>query len=86
MKRLGPLPKIERPSEKLLREIHRRSVQDKGKIAAVEARSGQYFLGETLVEAAKKARKDFPDRIFYFVRVGSRTAHRHQVGPRRSKP
>ncbi len=82
---LGPLPKIERPSEKVLREIHRRSVQDKGKIAAVEPRSGQYFLGETLVEAAKEARKSFPDGVFYFVRVGSRTAHRHQVGPRRHK-
>ncbi len=57
MKRLGRLPKIERPSEKVLREIHRRSIQDKGKIAAVEPRSGQYFLGETLVEAAKEARK-----------------------------
>ncbi len=86
MKRLGRLPKIERPSEKVLLEIHRRSGEDWGKIAAVEPRSGQCFLGETLVEAAKKARKGFPDRIFYFVRVGSRTAHRHQVGPRRSKP
>jgi hypothetical protein len=76
MKRLGALPKMERPSEKVLREIHGRSRQDRGKIAAVEPQSGQYFLGETLVEAAKKARNGSPDRIFYFVRVGSRTAHR----------
>ena len=85
MKRLGALAKIERPSEKVLQEIHRRSGQDRGKIAAVEPRSGRYFLGETLVEAAKEARKSFPGRIFYFIRVGSRTAHRHQMGPQRRK-
>lgn len=85
MRRLGALAKIERPSRKILREIHQRIDQDRGKIAAVEPRSGKYFLGETLVEAAKEARNIFPDRIFYFVRVGSRTAHRHQVGTRRRK-
>lgn len=85
MRRLVALAKIERPSEKILREIHHRSGQDRGKIAAVEPRSGEYFLGETLVEAAKKARKSFPGGTFYFVRVGSRTAHRHQIGPQRRK-
>ena len=83
MRRLGALPKIERPSEKVLREIHRRSVQDKGKIAAVEPRSGHYFLGQTLIEAAKEARNSFPGKVFYFIRVGSRTAHRYQAGPQR---
>lgn len=83
--RLAALAKIERPSEKVLREIHGRSRQDRGKIAAIEPRSGQYFLGETLVQAAREARKSFPGRTFYFVRVGSRTAHRNQVGPQRRK-
>lgn len=85
MKRLGALAKIERPSERVLRKIHGRSRQDRGKIAAVEPRSGRYFLGETFVQTAREARKSFPGRTFYFVRVGSRTAHRHQVGPQRRK-
>jgi hypothetical protein len=84
MKHLA-LAKIEGPSEKVLREIHGLSRQDRGKIAAVEPRFGQYFLGKTLVEAAKEARRNFPGRTFYFVRVGSRTAHRHQAGPQRRK-
>ena len=75
MKRLMALARIKRPSEKVLREIYGRSRQYRGKIAAVEPRSGQYFLGETLGEAAKEARKSFPGKIFYFIRVGARTAH-----------
>jgi hypothetical protein len=74
MRRLVALARIERPSEKVLREIHGRSRQDRGKIAAVEPRSGRYFLGKTLVDAANEARKSFPGGTFYFVRVGSRTA------------
>jgi len=53
MKRLGALAKIERPSERVLRKIHGRSRQDRGKIAAVEPRSGRYFLGETFVQTAR---------------------------------
>ena len=56
------LPKIERLSEKILREIHRRSGQDRGKIVAVEPRSGLYSLGKTLVDAANSARRSQPVR------------------------
>ena len=79
MKRLGALAKIERPSERVLRKIHGRSRQDRGKIAAVEPRSGRYFLGETFVQTAREARKSFPGRTFYFVRVDSRTHGRRAL-------
>jgi len=37
---------------------------------AIEVESGKYFLGETQVEALEKAKKQFPKKIFYFMRVG----------------
>jgi len=42
----------------------------KGKIAAIEVSSGDYFIGDTVVEAIKKAEEKFPDDVFYIVRVG----------------
>jgi hypothetical protein len=37
---------------------------------AVEPDSGDYFLGHTLSEAASAARKAFPDRRAFLMRVG----------------
>jgi hypothetical protein len=47
----------------------------KGEIMAIEPDSGDYFLGITVGEAGEKARKKYPDRIFYFVRIGYRAVH-----------
>ena len=41
---------------------------------AIEPDSGDYFLGQTLSEAAAAARKVYPDRRAGVVRVGHRTA------------
>ncbi len=46
-----------------------------GKIVAIEVESGEYFVGDSVVEAAKKARAKHPDRLFYFVKVGSLVVH-----------
>lgn len=42
-----------------------------GKYLAIEVESEQYFLGETMIEAMAKAKERFPDKLFYFVRIGS---------------
>jgi len=49
--------------------------EHKGKVAAIEVESGDYFLGESVVEAAKKAREKYPEKLFYFAKVGSRAMH-----------
>ena len=41
---------------------------------AVEPDSGDYFLGETLTEAIQAARKAYPDRISFALRVGHPSA------------
>ncbi len=41
---------------------------------AVEPDSGDYFLGNTLSEAIQAARKAYPDRISFALRVGHPSA------------
>ena len=55
-----------------------RSIEDKlmpeykGKVVAIEIDSGDYFLGRTHSEAGDKAKHKYPDKIFYFARVGAK--------------
>jgi len=41
-----------------------------GKIVAIEVESGDYFVGETVLEAGRKARAKYPEKVFHFFRVG----------------
>jgi hypothetical protein len=41
---------------------------------AIEPESGDYFLGKTLNEAARAARKTYPDRMTHAMRIGHRAA------------
>jgi hypothetical protein len=41
---------------------------------AIEPESGEYFLGSTLSTAIQAARRAFPDRISFVLRVGHDTA------------
>lgn len=41
-----------------------------GSFIAIEVESGRYFLGQTQVEAIEKAKKHFPTKIFYLIKIG----------------
>ena len=54
-----------------------RSVREPGHVdefVAIEPESGDYFLGRTLSEATRAARKSYPDRLTHAMRVGHRAA------------
>lgn len=42
----------------------------KGKFIAIEPETGDYFLGDTMTEADRKGREKYPDKLFFFTRVG----------------
>jgi len=44
--------------------------QHKGKIVVIDTDTGDYFLGDTLLEADKKAREKYPGKVFYAVKIG----------------
>ena len=47
-----------------------------GRIVAIEPYSGDYFVGDKVIEAGDKGKEKYPDRIFYFVRPGFRAVYR----------
>ena len=40
----------------------------------IEVDSGEYFLGDTSVEADKKARAKYPGKVFFGGKIGYRAA------------
>lgn len=44
--------------------------EHRGEFMAIEVDSGEYFLGKTQVEVLEAAKKKFPTKIFYMVKVG----------------
>ena len=46
----------------------------RGKFVVIEVDSGDYFIGDTGVEASKKAREKYPDRVFFQGKMGYRAA------------
>lgn len=42
----------------------------KDKIVAIEIESGDYFIGDSKMEAALKAKAKYPERFFHFIRIG----------------
>lgn len=46
-----------------------------GKIVAVEVESGEYFLGNTVVEAIKNAEAKYPEELLYIARIGYRAVY-----------
>ena len=48
----------------------------KGKVVAIDVESGDYILGDDELDAALNARRLFPDKIFYFIRIGYPVVHK----------
>jgi len=55
--------------------IRNKLMKDKGKIVAIEIESGDYFVGKDSIEAADKARQKYPDKLFYFMRIGAKAMY-----------
>lgn len=48
----------------------------RGQVVAIEIESGAYLVGEDELEVARRARAEFPGKIFYFFRVGEPALHK----------
>ncbi len=49
-----------------------------GEVVAIDVVSGDYFIGHTLPEAAEKAKAHYPERLFYFAKIGYPVMHRRR--------
>ena len=58
-------------ANKLFEKISKELIgKHKGKIVAIDADSGSYFIGDSELDAYKKAIKKYPDKKFVFKRIG----------------
>lgn len=46
-----------------------------GQFIAIEVDSGDYFIGETGIEATRNAQTKYPGKIFFLGRIGYRAAY-----------
>lgn len=76
------IAKVKRPSKEILERVHSLKGK-KGMLAMIEPETGDYFLGGTTLEAFEKAKKKYPDKIFYCIRIGSLFAHEQKGGIRK---
>lgn len=63
-------PPLKEPDPKIVKKVQGLPKKYHGKIAAIEPESGEFFVGEGVLEAAKRGREKFPGATFYFVRIG----------------
>lgn len=74
---------VRRPSRRILARLKAWEPQYKGQVAAIEMESEEIFLGKDVVEATLKGWEKYPDRIFYFVRIGYPAVHSRRGFSRR---
>lgn len=70
--------------KEVLARINRKEVRHKGEFVAIEPRSGEYFIGKTMLQAFHKAAKHYPDTEFVFKRIGYRWTIRQAGGLRKA--
>lgn len=71
---------VKRPSQQILARLKKWDPQYRGQIAAIEMESEEIFLGKNVVEATMKGWRKYPDRTFYFVRIGYPAVHSRHGG------
>ncbi len=59
-------------AEKIYKERYQAEFEKlyKDKIVALEVESGDYFIGDSKMEAALKAKAKYPEKFFHFIRIG----------------
>ncbi|MCR4405262.1 MAG: hypothetical protein NUW06_08345 [Candidatus Acetothermia bacterium] len=68
--------KISAKGQRILDSLPEKVVKEHfGQFIAIEVDSGDYFTGDTAIEATQKARAKHPDKIFFLGRIGYRTAY-----------
>ncbi|HEO71095.1 MAG TPA: hypothetical protein ENN80_07520 [Candidatus Hydrogenedentes bacterium] len=77
--------KVAKPSQAVLKEV--RSLKGhEGDVAVIEPESGRYFVDKNLTVAMRQARKAFPGKVFYCLRLGPPHTHAGVSGGRFRKP
>jgi len=80
MKKLLDKEEFTEKGKTIYKKLRPKFKKNRGKIVAIEVDSGKYFIGEDELDAAQKARSEFPDKIFVFFRIGYPVVHKFRKG------
>ncbi|MFQ5794299.1 MAG: hypothetical protein ACE5JP_04525 [Candidatus Bipolaricaulia bacterium] len=73
---LPDIHEISKKGQRILEAIPKELAEEHfGQFITIEVDSGDYFMGDTAIEATQKARAKHPDKIFFLGRIGYRTAY-----------
>ena len=63
-------------ARKIYYEALKRTLEasSRGQFVAIEANSGDYFLGSTPLEAVNKGKQRYPKEVFHVMKVGHKAA------------
>ena len=65
------IEKIAREGEKIYEEVKPQyEPQENGKFLAIEPESKKVYFGNESVDAVMLAKKDYPHKVFYLVKIG----------------
>ncbi len=51
------------------------AAEHRGRFVAIDVDSHDYFIGDTGIEATRKAQEKYPEKLFFLGRIGYRTAY-----------
>ncbi len=68
---------LAKKAQSLYRRLYQKKLEktQTGKVVAIEVESGDIFVANTTVDAALKAKGKYPNKIFYFKRIGYPAVH-----------
>ena len=70
---------LARKSEAIYQKIKAEmEMNHKGEFLAIDSESGDYYLGNTSLEAGLKGRKEHPNTVFYIIRIGLPYVHKRR--------
>lgn len=80
IKSIEGLPELSRKAWAIYEKKLKKELEPKykGQLVAIEVDSGDWFLGETSLEAILKAREKYPDKIFHLIRIGYRAVRKQR--------
>ena len=73
---------FEKKAKKIYKTKYQRELEAdetlKGKIVAIEVDSGDYFIGDSVLQAGFKGREKYPRKQFFFFRIGFKAVYSHK--------
>jgi len=76
LKQLPDIHGISVKGQKILEGVSKKLEREHfGQVIVIEIESGDYFIGETPIEATKKAKDKYPDQIFFQGKIGYKTCY-----------